>query len=79
MPIKTFWMMHRNIDRITAGSDLRKLSVLIHSQSSEGAEAFAQSMREQMGRIAEVDEAQAAMTVELDSAGLAELKDMGRI
>ena len=79
MPIKTFWMMHKNIDRLMAEADLRMLSVVAYGQSGEGIEKFSEDMRKQMGQVAVIDEIQAAFKEEIDSEGLASLKDLGRI
>lgn len=78
MPIATFWMMHRNIDRLMAEADLRMLSVFAHGQSGEGVADFSERMRKEMGQVAEVDEREAAMAQELDSMGLMSLKELGR-
>jgi hypothetical protein len=79
MPVKTFWMMHKNIDRLMAEADLRMLSVIAYGQSGEGVETFSKDMRKQMGQVAIIDEAKVAMTEDVDSEGLESLKAMGRI
>lgn len=78
MPMRTFWMMHRNIDRLMAESDLRMLSVIAYGQSGEGIEQFSQDMRRQMGRVVEFDEVKRALSEELDSEGLSTLKNLGK-
>lgn len=79
MPIKTFWMMHKNIDRLMAEADLRMLSVFAYGQSGEGIETFSENMRKQMGQVAIIDEVKVAMSENVDSEGLETLKSMGRI
>lgn len=72
-------MMHRNVDRLMAEADLRALSVAAYAQSGEGITEFSERMREQLGRVAEVDEAQVALSETLDRDGLKELAGLGRI
>lgn len=72
-------MMHRNIDRLMAEADLRMLSVFAYAQSGEGIAEFSERMREQLGRVAEVDEAKAALSETLDREGLMELAGLGRM
>lgn len=37
LPVRAFWMMNRNIDRLRAEEDLRHVSVGVAVQSKEGA------------------------------------------
>jgi hypothetical protein len=56
MPMQTFWMLHRNIDRISAERDQRHAMVQIQSQSSEGVKDLMTDLRKQVGTIVEYEE-----------------------
>lgn len=57
MPVVTFWMLHKNIDRISAERDQRQALILIQCQSSEGVKALMTDLRKQMGQTIVIDEA----------------------
>lgn len=48
-PLKTFWMLHKNVDRISAERDQRSALIAIKSQSSEGMTEMMKDLRDQMG------------------------------
>lgn len=79
LPIKTFWLMSGNIDRIQAQRDMRSLTVAICGQSGEAAQAHRQHLVIEAGTIVKVD-APAAAPIEdqRDEAGFAELKRMAQ-
>lgn len=80
LPVKTFWLMHKNVDRLLAEDNLRLATVFAQTQSSEGFSEFVEGLREQMGTIAEIDEAKVAIEEAVfDRDGLIALKDLGRI
>lgn len=79
MPIQTFWMMHKNIDRVMAEADLRLLSVYAYAQSGEGIEKFSEDMRQQMGQVVEMDAVKTAFSERCDKEGLEGLRDLGRM
>jgi indole-3-glycerol phosphate synthase len=57
LPMQTFWMLHRNVDRISAERDQRNALVQIQSQSSEGVKDLMTDLRKQVGTIIEFEEA----------------------
>lgn len=80
LPVKTFWLMHKNVDRLMAEDTLRQVSALAYSQSGDGFDKFVSSLRKQMGTIAEFDEARLAIEEAVfEAEAYAELKDLGRI
>jgi hypothetical protein len=50
LPVQTFWMLHKNIDRISAERDQRTAMLTIQTQSSEGVRDLMKGLREQMGK-----------------------------
>lgn len=77
LPLKTFWAMHRNIDRIEAKGDTRRLNVAIFSQATpEQVTAFRQSLVLESGTIVRMDDEVNPMLARRDEAGFAELKRM---
>jgi len=77
LPLKTFWAMDRNIDRIEARSDQRRLSVAMMSQATvEGITTFRQSLVLEAGTIVRMDDEVNPMQAQRDEAGFAELKRM---
>jgi hypothetical protein len=74
MPMQTFWMLHRNIDRISAERDQRNAMVHIQSQSSEGVKDLMTDLRKQVGTIVEYEE---VTPTKLDRAALHALDPIG--
>jgi hypothetical protein len=75
LPIKTFWMLHKNVDRIAAEQDMRAASIAIQSQSSEGIRAMMSDLRKQMGIVFVTE--QAVTLVKIDPARKARLNILG--
>jgi len=77
-PIKTFWLLSSNIERITAQKDLRELTVLAHSQSVEGATELTKRLIDEIGLIAKEAKgsSRAVFSEERDEEGFAALKAM---
>lgn len=50
-PIKTFWLMSRNIDRIQAQKDMRSLSVAVCGQGGAAAQDHRKLLVTQVGDI----------------------------
>lgn len=51
LPLKRFWFLANQVDRIRAEEDMRQLQLLACAQSSEGFESAVESLRTQMGQI----------------------------
>ncbi|MCK1543426.1 hypothetical protein IVB12_16030 [Bradyrhizobium sp. 179] len=56
LAMQTFWMLHRNIDRISAERDQRSALVQMQSQSTDGVKNLMEDLRKQMGTIIEFEE-----------------------
>jgi hypothetical protein len=54
--MQTFWMLHRNIDRISAERDQRNALIHIQSQSQDGVQDLMENLRSQVGTIIEFEE-----------------------
>ena len=70
MPIKTFWLLSQNIERVAAGQDLRSLSVALAGQGGEHAKEYQQRLVIEMGTFVAEDKDVR------DQAGFDELKMM---
>ncbi|UIN38286.1 hypothetical protein [Methylobacterium oryzae] len=79
LPLKTFWLYSKNIDRILSEVDLRQLQLVASATSSEAYGSMQDRLRKQMGLVVKVkDEGKATQEDQLDRAGLADLKAMAR-
>lgn len=79
LPLKTFWLYSKNIDRILSEVDLRQLQLVASATSSEAYGSMQENLRKQLGMIVKVKaKAQDAQEEQLDRAGLADLKAMAR-
>lgn len=72
MPIRSFWVFSRNIDRIEAQERIGALEVANHAQSGEGATQLNERLVLVLGEVVEPD----VMVEGLDRAGLDELRGM---
>jgi hypothetical protein len=73
LPLRAFWALNRQIDRLRAEEDLRKLSVGVMAQASRGEqlEPYQDTLRQQIGTVI-VEKAI------FDRGGLAALKEIGQ-
>lgn len=77
LPLKTFWAMHRNIDRIEARDDQRRLALGIVSQSTpETVATYRQALVLEAGTIVRMDDEVNPMLARRDEEGFAELRKM---
>jgi hypothetical protein len=51
MPLRTFWLMSNNINRISAEEDIRKLSIAAGSSSDKGFKATQEGLQREMGDV----------------------------
>ena len=80
LPVKTFWLLHKNVDRISAERDMRMIMVMGSVQSSEALNGMTASLRKQMGVVVEIDEAAAAVEdAVFDRSGLDSLRGLGKL
>jgi hypothetical protein len=71
LPLKTFWLLFKNIDRIEGTADLRNAQIAARSQSAELMKELFTKLQDQVGRIIVIDQGKAAMKVEkTDKAAL---------
>lgn len=80
MPIRAFWLLHKNADRLAAEDSLRTVSDLAHSTSAEGLGDYMEGLKKQIGQVAVIDEGKAALEGAVyDRDGLLSLKDLGKL
>lgn len=73
IPIKTFWLLSENIERISAQKDIRTLSVAAYSQSGEAASEFREQLVLQVGTTVKLESEPIS---ERDVEGFEELRHM---
>lgn len=81
-PVVTFWMLHKNIDRLMAEKDLRVADVAIRSQSADSVVKLFEDLRKQMGTIVDFDKVfteQEMIVEKLDRDGLHSLAALGKV
>lgn len=76
LPIKTFWMLNKNVNRLLAEKDLRALSMAINSQSNEGVTALREKLSEELGNPYGSQPVDNPLDEERDEAGFEMLKNM---
>jgi hypothetical protein len=70
MPIRRFWLMQLNINRISAERDMRSLSVSAAAAcSGDGIKQYRETLVLEIGNVAKVEE-------KLDKAGLSRLASL---
>ena len=80
LPIKRFWLLHQNVDRIQAEQDLRLVKVFAYAQSEDGFKALVEDLQKQMGKVVEIDEARSAMeSASFDEEGLLSIAELGKL
>lgn len=50
-PIKTFWLLACNVDRLRAEADMRLLPLLNAAQSKEGTEQASRQLKAELGEV----------------------------
>ena len=70
MPMKTFWLLAQNVDRVAAANDLRALRVALAGQGGEHTKEFQDRLILEMGTCVQED------TDVRDEEGFEELKRM---
>jgi hypothetical protein len=79
LPMKTFWMLNRNISRVLAEQDLRAFQLAVSTQNGEAASALHTKLLSEFDNPYRMDqEAEVAEVIEeqRDEAGFAQLKLM---
>jgi hypothetical protein len=75
-PVVTFWMLHKNIDRLMAERDMRTADVAIRSQSAEGVRDLFEDLKKQMGTVVDFDRVLQSQEAVIDREGLKALKGL---
>jgi mannitol-specific phosphotransferase system IIBC component len=78
LPIKTFWMLSQNVERILAQRDMRALTVAVSGQGGEAARDHRQALIKEVGTIAKLV-VNPILDAERDEAGFAMLREMARV
>lgn len=73
LPVRAFWTLNRNINRLLAEEDLRVLTLHVSRQSAEGCSAYEAKLRAEIFPAVEGFD---PLKAERDEAGFAELKAM---
>jgi hypothetical protein len=77
LPIRSFWMMNANIDRLTAQKDMRALTVAVCGQGGEAAQAHREQLILEVGTVVKLDDSpMSAANTARDESGFADLKAM---
>lgn len=77
LPLKTFWLMSSNVDRIEAKKDMRSLTVAQFSQATnDGVQQFRDALVIEAGEIVKMDKPNDPRKAQRDEAGFADLKRM---
>lgn len=77
MPIRCFWALSENINRIQAQNDLRSLSIAMYAQGQESALTYRERLEVEMGEVIAYKYSSELLKHEkLDRDGLNKLKSL---
>lgn len=76
MPVRRFWVMNNNIEKIQAQQNLRLLSLMNGSQSKEGSEQLIEHLNGELGDVVVYENGGVDLEPELDREGLEALRLM---
>lgn len=83
LPIKTFWLMSGNVDRIVAREDLRAVSVaMVQHFDAGGIQGFRDQLTVEAGTVVKLDTTNGVkpyVEAKRDEDGFAALKNMGSL
>ena len=77
LPIKTFWLLSGNVERISAQKDIRSFSVSSHCQDSEGSTAFRERLVLEIGETVKMEPGAETLAA-VDVEGLEDLRKMAQ-
>ncbi|MCL2874778.1 MAG: hypothetical protein FWF12_00490 [Betaproteobacteria bacterium] len=77
MPIRTFWFMNSNIERIQAQKDMRSLTVAVCGQGGETAQQFHERLIVEAGTVVRL-KFDPMRNAHRDEAGFSALRDMAK-
>jgi hypothetical protein len=77
VPIRAFWLMNFNIDRVQAQGDIRALTVAISGQDGEAAQDYRQKLVLEVGTIVKLEEG-SVLSEKRDEEGFSELREMAK-
>ena len=75
LPIKTFWAIDRQINRVRAEADLRGMRVASTSMGGEGVQALQEMLLGEMGEPIRLDPIKSAVR---DTCGVEDLRRMNQ-
>jgi hypothetical protein len=78
IPIRSFWLLHKNIDRIKAGDDIRTAIIISRSMTGSGLEELFDDLRDQTGKIV-IYKSEPSLEETYDKEGLEELKALSKL
>lgn len=82
LPLKTFWLMSGNVDRVMAQSDMRALTVSVCGQAGEAAKEYRARLVIEIGTIVKVEQTETSKPLPYDAtrdeAGFAELRMLSK-
>jgi hypothetical protein len=76
LPMKTFWMLNRNIGRLLAEQDLRSFAIAVSSQNGEAGMALQKKLIDEFDNPYRMENSGPAIDEERDEEGFAQLKNM---
>ena len=83
LPLSTFWMLSRNVDRLMAEEDYRLAVVTTSVQTQEGIDDLFPRLKKQIGVIVDYDEDEIGpmepISEERDRTGLMEIATMNKV
>jgi hypothetical protein len=79
LPVETFWMLNKNIDRIAAENDMRAAQIGIQVQSGEGFKDLMDNLRKQLGVVFTYDEGKRAMAAKRDKLNEEQKADLNAL
>jgi hypothetical protein len=84
LPLRAFWMLQKNIDRLEAAQDYRTMQVMLSVTSEQGVKAHTERLKKIIGKVIVYDEARMVKRTileedRLDVDGLNRLRGKGRL
>lgn len=55
MPLRHFWFLNKQIDRLNAEDDMRQLNLIVATNSSEGIQQIQELLNKQIGTVAKFE------------------------
>lgn len=78
MPIKAFWLVNRNINRLLAEKDIRHLNVANAAMSADSANQCRELLVDELGEVFKVDQMAIALEAKPDRDGIEFLRRLSK-